>query len=179
MLETSWAVTQSVEKHNYNENYYSKPHKTPSTISNELPLFVLDKTCSYNWYSSRLIFPRINGPIVFRFAAKLTIQGKQTQLYFPQFGGSYPGLTFDKFRDTATLNDMQLTCYKNLVFQEFFCGGSLLWFKLKTFVKHILKFWAAGRRGWGLFCRPNLQRETKDDQFIYHANQKEQLFTKR
>ena len=25
---------------------------------------VLDKTCSYKWYSSRLIFPRINGPIV-------------------------------------------------------------------------------------------------------------------
>ena len=27
-------------------------------------VLVLDKTCSYKWYSSRLIFPRINGPIV-------------------------------------------------------------------------------------------------------------------
>ena len=25
-------------------------------------VLVLDKTCSYKWYSSRLIFPRINGP---------------------------------------------------------------------------------------------------------------------
>ena len=25
-------------------------------------VFVLDKTYSYKWYSSRLIFPRINGP---------------------------------------------------------------------------------------------------------------------
>ena len=27
-------------------------------------VLVLDKTCSYKWYSSRLIFPHINGPIV-------------------------------------------------------------------------------------------------------------------
>ena len=27
-------------------------------------VFVLDKTCPYKWSSSRLIFPRINGPIV-------------------------------------------------------------------------------------------------------------------
>ena len=27
-------------------------------------VLVLDKKCSYKWYSSRLIFPRINDPIV-------------------------------------------------------------------------------------------------------------------
>ena len=35
-------------------------------------VFVLDKTWSYKWYSSRLIFPRINGPIVL-FAALLAL----------------------------------------------------------------------------------------------------------
>ena len=35
-------------------------------------VFVLDKTCSYKWYSSRLIFPCINGPIVL-FAALLAL----------------------------------------------------------------------------------------------------------
>ena len=47
MLETSWAVNK-IGRKTYNENYYSKPHKTLSTISNEFPH-------------------------VFRFAAKLTI----------------------------------------------------------------------------------------------------------
>ena len=29
-------------------------------------VLVLDKTCSYKWYSSRLIFPLINGPNVYK-----------------------------------------------------------------------------------------------------------------
>ena len=36
MLETSWAVNK-IGRKTYNENYYSKPHKTLSTISNEFP----------------------------------------------------------------------------------------------------------------------------------------------
>ena len=44
-------------------------------------VLVLDKTCSYKWYSSCLIFPRINGPIVsalyFTRLAKLTCKEKQ------------------------------------------------------------------------------------------------------
>ena len=41
-------------------------------------VLVLGKTCSYKWYSSRLIFPRINGPI---YSIKILIvqnNGKET-----------------------------------------------------------------------------------------------------
>ena len=65
------------------------------------------------------------------------------------------------------------------MFQEFLCGGSLRWFKPKALVKHILQFRAAGRRGWGLYCSPNLQGETRDEEFIYLANHKGQLFTEK
>ena len=33
-------------------------------------VLVLDKTCSYKWYSSRLIFRRTNGPIMSLYARR-------------------------------------------------------------------------------------------------------------